>query len=179
MKRVMIDLETGAVVKNAAILSIGACTFSDAGVSSGGFYKNVTLESCKEVGLVIDESTSEWWQRPEQAAAREALVDDPVHIRTALVELRMWLLSDTDPDKVEPWANGTSFDLAILETAYRFVGIPIPWKFFNERDYRTMKALFKIPKPTFEGQKHTALADARFQAEHLVSILKCVAPSCL
>lgn len=179
-KAVMIDLETMSVTKKAAILSIGAVTFDPRlftqphkEVEYDSFYANVSLASCEEIGLVTDSSTMEWWERPSQVEAWQSLQVNQLNIRVALLSLRRWLLGDTDIENIEVWANGTSFDLAILETAYLFCELPHPWKFFNERDYRTMKMLYSdVERSQFLGRKHNALDDAAFQAAHLMKIMR-------
>lgn len=174
MKRVMIDLETMGTTKRAAIMSIGAAVLSrDTLNVVDEFEVNVDVDSCLKYGLVKDASTQEFWQRSENATALALMKHDALDLADALQVFRGWVLKDADKWQIEPWANGTSFDLAILETAFLCVDIPHPWEFRNERDYRTMKCLYRdIPKPEFVGVQHTALADARFQAEHLSMILR-------
>jgi hypothetical protein len=70
------------------------------------------------------------------------------------------------------WGNGASFDCVILGNAYRAVGDEPPWKYFNERCYRTAKAM--LPAVPFEriGTHHHALDDAASQAQHLIKMLR-------
>lgn len=173
MKRVMIDLETMGTTKRAAIMSIGAAVLGrDTLNVVDEFECNVDVDSCLKYGLVKCQHTVEFWQREENATALALMKHDIVELHIALERLRGWLLKDADKWQIEPWANGTSFDLAILESAYEAVQIPHPWEFRNERDYRTLKCLHRdIPKPTFHGAQHRALDDAKFQAEHLKAIL--------
>jgi hypothetical protein len=181
-KRVMIDLETMAVTKDAAIIQLGAVVFHPTTPEYMGplvecvgerFGVNITLESCLAAGLMTDESTTAWWERPEQIEAFRTTQEQSMPLREALIEFRKWCLADTDPENIEPWANGTSFDLAILETAYRKLGIPMPWRFFNERDYRTMKSLWRdVKRPEFDGVKHNATDDAVNQAVHMLAIIQ-------
>jgi hypothetical protein len=181
-KLVMIDLETMGTSKNAAIIQIGAAEFRFTTPEFTGslrefvlnrFCANVTLQSCIDAGLRVDESTREWWQLPENKEAFETTQEHAMPLRESLTQLRRWLLCDTNPEDIEPWANGTSFDMAILETAYRKLSLPMPWKYFNERDYRTMKTLWRsVEKPEFNGVKHSASDDAANQAVHLIAIVQ-------
>lgn len=174
MKRVMIDLETMGTTKRAAIMSIGAAVLSSQTMHViDEFEVNVDVESCIKYGLVKDARTQEFWQRESNATALALMKHNAWDLSDALQMFRAWILKDADKEDIEPWANGTSFDLAILETAYERTDLPHPWKYSNERDYRTLKCLYRdVPKPVFNGVQHTALADAKFQAEHLALILR-------
>jgi hypothetical protein len=66
------------------------------------------------------------------------------------------------------WGNGASFDNAILAHAYARCGATPPWKFWNDRCYRTVAALTATPRQQ-GGTHHNALDDARSQAEHLIT----------
>lgn len=174
MKMVMVDLETLSTTKNALILSIGAVVFDMYNVLNETFYQNV--EALHQFSFRhTDTKTIEFWDRPEQKEAKASLTENAVGLKDALQSFRTWCLKDTDKEDIQLWCNGTSFDLAILETAYKDIGTPMPWKFFNERDYRTMKNVFRhVPKPTFSGTQHNALADAINQAQHLVDIFAAI-----
>jgi len=69
------------------------------------------------------------------------------------------------------WGNGATFDISILEAAYRQRGIPIPWAFWNIRDVRTIAALawphVKKDHTEFVGVPHRALDDAKHQARYV------------
>jgi exodeoxyribonuclease VIII len=170
----MIDLETMSVLPTAAIVQIGATTFCPlTGRALAAISINVDVESCRAKGLATDVSTVEWWAQPAQREALETMRDNAQDVYSALVQFRNWMLFDTDKEDIEVWANGAAFDLAILANAYDAVDIPIPWKFFNERCYRTVKSLYRdVPKPAFEGVKHNAYADSVHQARHLMAIMK-------
>ena len=175
-KRVMIDIETMGLSPDAAITSIGAVVFDVyTGFVLEEFSVNVELKSCQDIGLSCDAETIEFWNRPENLDAYVAMSRDTVPITKALHEFSNWLLQDTRIGNVEVWANGVSFDLAVLRTAYLRTGVEMPWRFYNERDYRTMKNLYRdVPKPSFDGIRHLAVDDARYQAEHLLRILAAV-----
>jgi hypothetical protein len=69
------------------------------------------------------------------------------------------------------WGNAASFDLKILEKAYKLMQIEVPWKYYNEMCYRTLKNLYPEIKIMCNPHKHEALQDAIYQAEHAVRIL--------
>jgi hypothetical protein len=86
------------------------------------------------------------------------------------LELALSSLAQFVPQQdVLVWSNGASFDIPILNSAFNDVNVAAPWKFYNERCYRTMKNLYPdVPYARAEGSvAHNALHDARDQARHL------------
>lgn len=164
MKGVMIDLETMSTRANAAIASIGAVRFEDYKVVNE-FYCTVDLLTCKEVGLHIDPVTINWWKQQSPDALRE-LRKGNISLHKALHDFREWF----GPSSIPVWGNGAAFDNVIMENAYLAIGEVRPWKYWDDRCYRTLASLFGFPKmPTGgEGVKHNALHDARFQTEQLL-----------
>lgn len=167
MSHIMLDLETMGNGPQAAIIAIGAVAFDESGVIGDGFYVQVSLESSMKAGGVVDASTVMWWlQQNNEARAAFKGNERAVAIGGALLQFARWFES---VDGCQVWGNGASFDNAILGAAYRANGSTQPWAFWNDRCYRTFKALHnKVP---FErvGTHHNALDDARSQAEHLIS----------
>jgi hypothetical protein len=149
---------------DAVILSIGAVKFDlETGIiEDDGFYRSVSVESNLDLGRRISEDTLIWWfkQSPE---AQGVYHEEKVALDTALVELSDWI----GTDDYKPWANGADFDTPMLQHAYAQLKIETPWKFWNNRCFRTYKNLpgardVKVP---FGGVKHNALADAYHQAQ--------------
>ena len=66
------------------------------------------------------------------------------------------------------WGNGATFDNVILRSSYKAIGQEAPWKFYDDRCYRTLKSLANIPMVQIdEATPHFALDDARVQAQHV------------
>lgn len=179
-KHIMIDIETMGNTSDSVIVSIGAVEFDLEKGLGRELYTNVSIQSCLDKGLKITESTLLWWlqQSKEQI---EAFTKDTIPLGPALQGLRAFYLSVSlvryvgeDPRRPWVWGNGASFDITILENAYRACGIRIPWDFYNVACYRTLKKVFnKVKKPVGEQvDKHNALSDAKFQAQHALEILK-------
>lgn len=172
---IMLDLETLGVSPGCSILSIGAVTFDQNGVGKK-FYQAITQESCERAGLVADPDTVAWWklQSPE---AQEAVFNpkDPTTFWWALGLFEEWL-SEVCPELGDRiiWGCGAAFDNAILAKAYviaRQERDAQPWKFWNDRCYRTVKALHPdMPMPKRVGTHHNALDDAESQALHLITL---------
>jgi len=74
-------------------------------------------------------------------------------------------------ENVRVWGNGAAFDNVILASAYRQANITQPWLFWNDRCYRTVKALSPAVTMQRNGTHHNALDDAESQARHLIDML--------
>lgn len=159
---VMIDLETVDNTPTSAILSIGAIVFHGEGIGRE-FYATVDVESCKALGLTESAETLAWWARQSEKARQVFTDPDRKPLLFALQELARFI--DTDS---RVWGNGASFDNAILSNAYTACGLPLPWKFWNDRCYRTVSVLAPTRRVQ-SGTHHNALDDAKSQAEHLLS----------
>jgi exodeoxyribonuclease VIII len=163
--RIMLDLETFGNAPGAVIVAIGAVKFG-AGILGDHFYARVDAESCVKAGLQMDVSTVMWWMAQEDKARFE--VCEPGRpLPDVLAHFSEWI--GTETDNVEMWGNGSDFDNAILAQAYRVCEMPLPWKFWNNRCYRTMKAHYAHVKPEKKNGHH-ALGDAINQASHLMKI---------
>lgn len=175
-KHLMLDLETMSNKSNAAIVSIGAVAFEPStGELGPEFYLTVDLVSCEKLGLHIDADTVLWWMK-QSSEARAAIVDkDARTIQSALLALSAFAEENLS-DNVCVWGNGSDFDNVALASAYDACDFNPFWKFWNNRDVRTIVELGRNagidPKRTleFEGEQHNALADAIHQAKY-VSII--------
>ena len=167
MLDIMLDLETLGNGPLAAIRAIGAVSFDRHGIDEACvFYVKVDLESCIAAGLQMDPNTVLWWLGQGDEARAEMIRDKGLPLAEALDYFDAFLAGR----QVRVWGNGAAFDNVILASAYRVLGKPAPWKFYNDRCYRTMKSLCpQVPMPR-TGTQHNALDDARSQAAHLIEI---------
>lgn len=171
MLDVMLDLETMGNGPEAAILAIGAVEFDALQQTIGAsFYAVVDLESSVAHGGIMDPSTVLWWLK-QSDAARAAFNRPGDHIASALQKFSTWLENRDDPCAVRVWGNGAAFDNVILASAYRRNGTEQPWKFWNDRCYRTIKAQHPHIQMDRSGTHHNAVDDAESQARHLIAIL--------
>ncbi|HCU66192.1 MAG TPA: 3'-5' exoribonuclease [Rheinheimera sp.] len=187
MNNVMLDIETLGTSKNAAIISIGAVFFNPAtGELGNEFYKTIRQDSCETIGLEVDASTLKWWSEQSEEARAVLNCPNATHIALALNDFYLWIKENTTATKhVEIWGNGSSFDCAIVDNAYRRCAINLPWRYANERDVRTIVALGREllqidPKYDFPfvGTAHNALADAKHQATYVSHIYQALAAKC-
>ena len=167
MKHAMVDLETVDNAPTSAIISIGAVLFNKFGIAEDfHFYSVVDLKSSLEHGLTESKETMDWWSNQSEEAKSIFNDSSAMNLKDALEWFSTFL-----PDDVKLWGNGAAFDNAILSNAYKSVEIEQPWKFWNDRCYRTLSSLSNI-KRVQRGTHHNALDDAKSQAEHLILINK-------
>lgn len=175
MQNVMIDLETVDSVATAGILSIGAVFFDPmTGEMGPTYYRVVDWKDCLTQGCTESQATMDWWAQ-QSDEARRVFTDNGMPLREALVEFRQWLLSHGSPKFLTMWSNGADFDLPILQHVFKLTGVSQPWMFWNNRCYRTLKALGSrqgCREPKREGIYHNALHDAEHQAKHLIDVYR-------
>lgn len=173
MENVMVDLETLDCIPGGVILSIGAVEFDPTGVMGRRFYQVVSIYSCQRYGLTIGADTYSWWMNQDKDARQvldEAGEPLALPLKDVLRSFNAWL---DDWSDVKVWGNGSDFDNAFLQVAYKRAGIPVPWKFWHNRCFRTLKTLhpgFKRLEPPRTGTKHNALDDAVHQARWAMRI---------
>ena len=173
----MLDLETMSTTSNAAIVSIGAVFFEPStGELGADIYLVIDLENSSKFGDA-DGSTIKWWLK-QSDEARDVFNDKhAISLERALAAFNDWISTEVGPNEVNMWGNGASFDNVILRNAYRACNQSSPWKFYNDRDVRTMVDLGRSlrgidPKKTLslQGTAHNALDDAMFQARYVSEI---------
>jgi len=166
---IMPDLETMGNKSNAAIIAIGAVAFDANGVHDR-FYSQCSLESSVQLGLKMDAGTVIWWlKQSDQARAAFADNDKAQAIQLSLIEFVQFYKKNNGG---AVWGNGATFDNVILTTAFDLALIPKPWKFWDDKCYRTIKDTFKDVKLIRTGVHHNAVDDAESQALHLIDIAK-------
>lgn len=174
MVDVMVDIETLAEECGAIIVSIGAVKFhidKDGAHITDKFSVNIDPKSGKEAGLVVSQSTLDWWARQPAAVSRAWRID-PVPMREAFEKFNTWWGGEHNA-----WCQGTNFDFPILDFAYRKLGMQVPWHFRHLNDMRTVLKLFGMTKAYKElcqadGTYHSALDDCVRQAMFLGNLLK-------
>jgi DNA polymerase III epsilon subunit-like protein len=173
---IMVDLETMGTGYDAAIVSIGAVVMVDTQRDGLGadLYIPVSLQSSMDHGLSVSAGTIMWWMEQDEPA-RLALVDGAVPLPRALELLTEFIRGAANDvvSSVKIWGNGATFDNVILRNAYKACGMEAPWRFWNDRCYRTLKALHpEVKLPDRGGVHHNALDDARYQAKCATLILR-------
>jgi hypothetical protein len=162
----MIDIEGLGTGPDTTILTIAAQAFDPLGTGyyDQHYYCRVDLES--QAGRSIQQSTIDWWATQPAASRDEAFGENNrIPLQQALEELGRiaWHARRI-------WANGPTYDMNILEHAYKSLDMNIPWQFYNVRDARTVYSLWpNLPRPPIS---HHALEDCRRQIDLLQSTLE-------
>ena len=164
----MVDLETADNRPTAMIFSIGAVIFDPIGEGIiDEFYTVINSKSCKDAGLTVGTDTMAWWEKqdPKARSVISEATASLITLEQGLNNFSSWF------KKCQGhwlWGNGASFDNVILGNAYDSVGIDRPWMWWDDRCYRTLKAMadpsIKIER---DGVYHNALDDAKDQAIHM------------
>ncbi|EKF0531901.1 3'-5' exoribonuclease, partial [Escherichia coli] len=176
----MIDLETMGKNPDAPIASIGAVFFDpQTGETGPEFSKIIDMDTC---GGTVDISTIKWWLK-QSREAQSAILTDEIPLDDALLQFREFIDENSGEFFVQVWGNGANFDNVILRRSYERQEIPCPWRYTNDRDVRTMVALGLVMDfdarnvITFEGERHNALHDARYQAKYVSAIWQKLFPN--
>ena len=174
-ENVMVDLETLGRRAGCVVLSIGAVAFGPQGLGKE-MYCVVSTDSCTAAGLHIDPDTLKWWEGKEEAARAVLTLakekpEGVLDLAPAMQQLTEFLCS-FGIKRVKVWGNGSDFDNAILANCYAAAGQDMPWEFWNNRCYRTLKSLKPQIKMARQGTYHNALDDAKSQALHAIELLR-------
>ena len=162
MADIMIDIETCGTGVDACILTIAAQTFDPLvrePYSDRWYYARVDPDSQPDRN--ISQGTIDWWATQPRAAQEEAFgLEGRISLQQALEDLHRltWHCKHT-------WANGPTFDMNILEHAYKSYNIVLPWQYYNVRDARTIYSL--CPNLAKYPASHHALEDCRRQIDLL------------
>ena len=177
MTHIMVDLETLSTKCNAAIIAIGAVKFNHDRKVYDWFYQavetSVSVYTSIEGKFHVSSDTLHWWSQQSEEARAVFTDPDKIPIFNALSKFTAWALEGTTVEDLRIWGNGASFDNAILSTAYDLCGMEQPWKFWNDRCYRTMKNIYPtavVVSINRKGIFHNAVDDAESQATHLLAM---------
>ena len=175
MTDIMLDLETLSSRPDAAIVSIGACTFRSDGEAMPEYERERRLivfpvRADMAKGGRADIETMLWWG--QQGAAARDMLDEALRTQADPVKRLLDLIwFCTRPGQtVRVWGNGADFDNVVISEALRRHGLMPSWDRRNNRCFRTLKALAPdVPKPP-NDRPHCADSDAEAQARHAEAI---------
>lgn len=161
MTHIMLDLETFGTKPGSVLRSIGAVCFSFDGTIGETFYSNIDEKSCLDAGLTKDPGTVKWWSQ-QSAEAQASLLVNPWPLGNVVADFHNWYRANSGRTV---WAQGANFDPALWEAAALAVKSPVPWKFYDVRDTRTVYDVGGLNTSTIKraGTYHNALDDAKHQ----------------
>jgi hypothetical protein len=161
----MIDIEGLGTGPDAAILTIAAQSFDPFGTGhyDRHYYARITLES--QENRRIQDDTLAWWATQPEAQAEAFAEDNRIPLDQALDELYRLAWQH---DYI--WAQGPTYDINILEHAYKSYNKTQPWQFYRIRDSRSVLSLW--PGRPVPPTSHHALEDTRKQINILQQTLK-------
>lgn len=172
---VMVDIETLGTRPGSVIHEIGAVVFEpeqpDEECLREIFEVYISPMDCEQRGLTSDKDTVNWWldRGGIYPASFRLGLDDGLRLFSLWFRQVMLKRPGTEP---LVWAKGPSFDLILLEHAYRVVDKEPPWTFRAHRDVRTILDLGEVPESCRVGQAHAARADACTQARQVTHVLQ-------
>ena len=160
---IMIDFETLDTTPDSVILSVGAVKFDPSGTEVTERLQLLPMidEQSEVYGRTISETTLKWWETQSPEAIERAMGEDGrIPFKDCMEQLAKfyWNIDGI-------WSNGATFDISIAESAWRQLGINIPYQFWVVRDCRT---LYKIANVNVKDDgyvtSHIAVEDAERQA---------------
>jgi DNA polymerase III epsilon subunit-like protein len=172
--QIMIDLETLGTKPGCVITTLAAVLFEpDSGKILKEFCANIDLKSSMNAGLVTEPDTVKWWltQKPE---ILKLMFEDTEDLEKVLKDFSKWFNKWRSGEALTVWGNSSTFDLSILDAAYRKVDIKTPWVYKEERCYRTItnELWHFVGKEWPEQPKnaHDPIVDLNYQVNILTEI---------
>lgn len=179
---VVIDLETLGTRPGSVILQIGAKAFilHEALDSHENFSITISRVDSLGFGFTTDKETEKWWSGQSESARLGvyngiASVAETFTAFDSFME-RLYHEATNKGKDLLIWGNSNDFDLGLLKAYYQRFDWELPWNFRDERDFRTMKELFResysVAKNQFTNPSpHDACCDAKWEATVLQYIL--------
>lgn len=185
---IIVDIETLGTRPGCPITEIGACAVDP---FTGKIVANFSRRICTGFSMAdvetaaagntyfgwrIERDTARWWlaDAKRRETLRRTLAGFNAPLECVVLDVFSEWLARHMPENNEThriWANGPSFDLAILEAAYVSNGMRRPWICWQERCVRTALELAEYVKGSVpweeRGPRHRALCDARHEARKL------------
>lgn len=170
---IMIDQETWNNTTNAVVRAMAVVEFDPL---TGDIDRRQlidarpSLDDQIERGRTIGRKTVKWWKKKHPLAghiARHAEITRHVETTHQLVaafhDFIRPLLDEHEKLPVDLWSRGF-FDIAILNDLYYSIGRTTPWRYWQERDVRTLDSLVEKQPP---ANPHDPLSDIDAQIKQV------------
>ena len=174
---VILDLETLGTDEDAAIIQIGMCipNFDRKYVPTGCAREmevTIAYEDClAATAFTKSDSTMQWWESQDSETRKIVFSGQDSYV-AALDQVEQFLKNvQSGGAEVAMWGNGSDFDNRLLAYTMSALGYKTPWKYYNNRCLRTLKAMFPCSVEEDPSErKHTALGDARYEARMMSAV---------
>jgi hypothetical protein len=178
MNHIMLDIETLGTDPSSVITSVGAVVFNESKILAR-LDVHLPIQPQLDRGRTITEGTILFWLKQSEEARQQLIKGQAkaVKVSEGLKEITAFFKSH---DIVGVWGNGVGFDNVMLKDLYQTAKMPVPWAFWMDADYRTIKNLWGENAPVNRvGVFHNGVDDAETQAVHLIAINKTFTKSIL
>lgn len=167
-----------------AVMSLGAVMFDPTGNDHDAVYRKenqfftpISSFDFARHGLKSDPDTLRWWKKqPAWASISTECLTSNVNVEAACTNFQRFF-EEHNPVKV--WSNSPTFHVPIMATLFEKIGLPLPFRYRDEMDYRTALELAygdREMRPIVESEhglfRHHALGDAITQSLNLVRALQ-------
>ena len=184
---ISIDIETADTGPTAAITQIGVAIMDHSGSILDHLGRNFKIDITDYDDwpqFKVHVGTMLWWATQDPVARlaafgvynpsrMESVNEDRLRLAHAVQQFCEHIANI--PGKIKVWAKPPSFDLVIIQHAFKVLGYKCPWGFRDERCLRTLLDL--TPKDAsihgmpFEGAQHDAYVDALHQLKQIRACL--------
>lgn len=170
MNNLMIDVESMGTKPTAPLMAIGAVFFDENNRQLGDtFYRTIHLSTSVNLGFVMEPAAVLFWLgQPDEA--RNAVLFNALPVGDVMQEFASWIGQRCSRSDLMVWGNSPTFDCLKVEAHFKACGLDVPWLYFNERCYRTIRERNRVVEQDERQGLHNALEDAKFQAQHLIKI---------
>lgn len=169
---IMLDIETLSSKPNGIILSVAAVPFyfEVESPSLAPFQMNCSIDEQYAKGRHIDTPTLQWWMHQPRFKERYKDQHHPTYVLHGLVyAIENWKKGFNAKSKdVRLWAKSPSYDLVMLKSLADDFYVKLPWKFYQERDVRTLYELGDIDNNSLPDAPHNPIEDCNLQIKYCI-----------
>lgn len=172
----MMDYETLATQPDAVVMEISIVPFNIfTGMIGDAFQSNISVKSCLDSGLVIDEETKRFWEKQPQNIKDHVFKEDAPDWQTVISKAHSFIIENRENEDCIMMSRGTDFDISIFNYQLRRLNIKAPFKHYRVRDARTFCSLkpelaSEIDESYNMPMKHTASYDCHKQIHHCMRV---------
>lgn len=159
----VLDLETTSTQRDAGILTAALAMVNyppNCPLFMVNMYteRGASLRSLEKDGYHVAKKTMDWWRNDAPKEAYDEAFRHTGDINTVLDQITQYILyiKQSMGYDVVLFGNGATFDVSILEHAYRKEGREIPWHGQDELCFRTIKRLHRKAYEHFMSRVHDA-----------------------